>query len=468
MAVVVGAATLAVLAPTVGSTTAHAERAGEPGMIVVADRGNGRIQAFYPDGTFAFMFEHDGASVPVSVAVGPDGRIVVGDNNCCAESTVHVYNPDGTFAFKLASNFQGGGLGTIGAPADVAVGPDGRIVVAEEERVQVFNPDGTFALAFGSRTGEDRLVHVGAIAVGPDGKIVVFDRGPDVDPILTFHPNGTLESTSALGGWHLSYDASVDVGPDGQIAVADRLVRVYHPVHHSNGTTSFTSVVLHRAVPLAHHSNGTNATTSFTDVGFYPAPDVAVGPDGRIVVSDRSNHRVEVYHPNGTFALGFGSYGRVQSGFDRPTDAAVGPDGRIVVAEPSNHSIRVFHPNGTPAFSFGSHGSSDGAFYTPREVAVGPDGRIVVGDTGKNRILVFNPDGSPALAFGSHGHGKREIYSLSDVAVGPDGRIVVVDIGSGGYGRARVFSPDGMSVSDLAGGYWSPLRAASGWMGASC
>ncbi len=410
-----------------------------PGMIAVADSGNNRIQVFYPNGTFAFMFGHPHR--PSSIAVGPiDGRIVVGDSNCCSSSTARVFNPDGTPAFEFGT---GGGLGTIWHPRGVAVGPDGKIVVGEEGRIQVFNPDGSFALAFGSRTGEDKLVDVVDVAVGPDGKIVVGDAFRSTAPvILIFHPNGTLASEFVLD-WadrHAFVGSGVAAGPGGQIAVAGAYgVYVYSPL--SNGTSGF----------VGSRVNGSWSNPS----------DVAFGPDGLIVVADNHDRtdrsRVHVHlpinpngslvqHPNGSlvpggsFALTFGSYGAVHAGFDSPTDAAVGPDGQIVVAEPGNYSIRVFHPNGTQAFSFGSYGSGDGHFYIPNQVAVGPDGRIVVGDNGKRRIQVFESDGTPVLAFGSHGRGEMEFWQVYDVAVGPDGRIAVADPDND---RVQVYHPNG-------------------------
>ena len=416
-------------APAAGSSHPAPPPGAVPGMIAVADSGNNRIQVFYPNGTFAFMFGHPHS--PSSIAVGPvDGRIVVGDSNCCADSTARVFGPDGSHAFNFRTGV--GGLGIVYTPNGVAVGPDGQIVVAEDQRIQVFNHDGSFALAFGSRTGEDRLVYVADVAVGPDGQIVVVDGGADL--VRVFGPDGSPVSDLPVPGAHI--DSNVAVGPDGQIAVFHGGLRIYHPVLHPNGTVSYEAPVF---------------------VDFHGFGDVAFGPNGRIVVADPSNHRVQVYHPAnatgssvrhpngslvpaGSFAFGFGSFGSVLSGFDSPTDVAVGPDGRIVVAEPGNYRIRVFHPNGTAAFEFGSHGSGDGHFYIPHQVAVGPDGRIVVGDRGKSRVQVFNPDGSPALAFGSHGRGEREFWQVHDVAVGPDGRIIVADTDNH---RIQVFNPDG-------------------------
>ena len=148
---------------------------------------------------------------------------------------------------------------------------------------------------------------------------------------------------------------------------------------------------------------------------------IAVSPlDGRIVVADEGNDRIHVFHPNGTFAFAFGSYGVGDGQFRAPSTVAVAPDGRIVVADGGNdghdriwlagdstrYRIQVFHPNGTFAFAFGSYGNGSGQFLDPTALAVSPlDGRIVVADDSNfdirrpnhridDRIQVFHPNGT--------------------------------------------------------------------------
>ena len=436
-------------------------------MIAVVDRGNERIQVFYPNGTFAaFMFGSSHGSGPIDI--GPTGRVVVGRD---------VYDPNGTLAFRFD---YGSALGQVDRLRAVAVAPDGRIVVADtnrdhsgdrQDRIQVFAPDGSFVLAFGSRTGEDRLGYVNDIAVDPHGLIAVAD-----DPGIRFFTLGgsplsglLIENNCYWSSWN-----RVAFGPDGQIATACQYgIAVHHQVRYLNGTVSFEG----------NRTGYGNGSIADFDGAHYGEVDIAFGPDGRLVVTDTYTHRVSVYHPvnatrsvvqhpngslvpggwfvqhpngslvpSGSFALGFGSYGSVSREFDSPTDVAVAPDGRIVVAEPGNYSIRAFHSNGTAALEFGSRGSGDGHFYTPRYVAVAPDGRIVVGDTGKQRVQVFTPDGSPALAFGSAGGGEGEFRGLRDVAVAPDGRIVVADEGNG---RVSVFHPNGSFALAIEGSYTS-------------
>ena len=473
-AAVVGAG-LAVLSTAEGlAPAAHAQLGGssEPGMIVAVDRGNDRLQVFYPDGTFAFKFGVGFGGVN-SIDVGPDGMIVTAGRQGYSITTVDAFHPNGTYAFRVAGT--GEGVGAVDSRhVKAAIGPDGRIVVMEPSRIQVFESDGTVASVFvvPIDVGASRYFRSHDIAVGPDGRIVVIGDGKGGgrcgDYYLTIiHPNGSLALSSALGFPSCDYGTTaVDVAPDGLIVAGISL-------NHGAG-----GVLVYRPLP-----NGTlvHLSSNSTLAGAYMTPDsgVAVGPDGRIVVgvyrvsgvdvygrNTYTSNYVEVFHPNGSLALTFGGTGYVPRVFDRPTDAAVGPDGRIVVAEPGKHTISVFHPNGTLDFSFGSRGAGDGAFYEPHQVAVGPDGRIVVGDTRKHRILVFEPDGSPALAFGSQGDRAGQIYDVQDVAVAPNGNVVVVDDGSDySYNRVQVFSPDGSSVFELRpSGHdsWNPGVAAVG------
>ena len=171
-----------------------------------------------------------------------------------------------------------------------------------------------------------------------------------------------------------------------------------------------------------------------------PTPPAVSAAPGMIAVSDYNNHRVQVFHPNGTFALKFGSNGAGDGQFSTPRDVAFAPSGRIAVADTGNHRVQVFHPNGTFALKFGSNGTGDGQLVSPQGVAVGPSGRIAVADTGNHRVQVFHPNGTFALKFGSHGAGDGQLVFPQAVAVGPSGRIAVADYDSN---RIQVFHPNG-------------------------
>ena len=132
------------------------------------------------------------------------------------------------------------------------------------------------------------------------------------------------------------------------------------------------------------------------------------------MVADAATHRIQVFHPDGTFAHAFGSYGAGVGRFDDPVGVAIAPDGRIVVVDAVNRYIQAFHPNGTPALIFGSYGVRL-EMGPPAGVAVAPDGRIVVAgrhpDAIYGGIRIFNTDGTSAS--------DLSVQQLSAIAVSP-------------------------------------------------
>src|SRR5438876_780020 len=90
------------------------------------------------------------------------------------------------------------------------------------------------------------------------------------------------------------------------------------------------------------------------------------------------------------FLFAFGSQGTGPGQFLGPSGVAVGPDGKIVVGDEYNNRVQVFDATGKLLFTFGSFGIGKGQFDTPHAVAVGPDGRIAVADV-TNRVQMFDP-----------------------------------------------------------------------------
>ena len=64
------------------------------------------------------------------------------------------------------------------------------------------------------------------------------------------------------------------------------------------------------------------------------------------------------------------------------------------MADSGNHRIQVFHPDGSFAFEFGARGAGGGQLNWPSGVAFGPAGRIAVADSGNHRIQLFDVPGS--------------------------------------------------------------------------
>lgn len=60
------------------------------------------------------------------------------------------------------------------------------------------------------------------------------------------------------------------------------------------------------------------------------------------MVCDSGNHRIQVLKLNGEFVAKFGTRGSELGEFDEPGSIAVLSDGRIVVSDANNHRIQIF------------------------------------------------------------------------------------------------------------------------------
>ncbi|XP_020285288.1 E3 ubiquitin-protein ligase TRIM71-like isoform X2 [Pseudomyrmex gracilis] len=69
---------------------------------------------------------------------------------------------------------------------------------------------------------------------------------------------------------------------------------------------------------------------------------VAVDTDGNIIVSDRSNNRIQIYQSDGTLINQFGQYGSGECEFNRPAGITVDAKRRIIVADKDNHRVQMW------------------------------------------------------------------------------------------------------------------------------
>jgi ABC-type Fe3+ transport system permease subunit len=121
----------------------------ERGHLYVVDR-SARIQRWGLNGEpqLSWQMPEWNLGKPVGVSVAPDGRVLVADTHYFR---VVIFDPDGNELMRFGE--FGEGPGQFIYTTHVAVGPQGRIYVAEyggNDRIQVFDPDGTYLFEFGS------------------------------------------------------------------------------------------------------------------------------------------------------------------------------------------------------------------------------------------------------------------------------------------------------------------------------
>jgi uncharacterized delta-60 repeat protein len=206
-------------------------------------------------------------------------------------------------------------------------------------------------------------------------------------------------------------------------------------------------------------SFGTNgiAITTVPGSTFAAFPDVAVQPDGKVVISFSANSAssgfdmiLARYNPNGSLDTTFSGDGIVTSpfasgDFDQVKAVALQPDGKILVAGGVGSSFAVvrFNPDGSLDTSFDGDGIvvtslfSSGNF---RAISVQADGKIVAAGSVLNSsnqdffaVVRYNANGSLDTSFGTSGSTTADfgvIDFFTDLTIQPDGKILALGTGN--------------------------------------
>ncbi len=258
------------------------------GTIWVADTGNQRVVGVHPDGSETVIGEQgtgDGQFMTLgfgSLAIAPDGTIHVVDNG---NFRIQSFAPDGTFLGAWGS--EGDGDGQFVRAIGIAVDDDGLVHVTDDERpeVQVFTSDGTFVRSFGEGgDGPGQFLHATGIDVTAAGEVWVADY--EAQRVQVFSPEGEFLAEHASPGAAGSSATleGVEVTEDGGVLVTSyrggEILAVPGPDADPDDDWAIV------------------AGESGTGDGQFSAPvDLALAPDGSLVVTDQRTNSVQVFVP---------------------------------------------------------------------------------------------------------------------------------------------------------------------------
>jgi DNA-binding beta-propeller fold protein YncE len=182
-----------------------------------------------------------------------------------------------------------------------------------------------------------------------------------------------------------------------------------------------------------------------TGDGEFDSPwGLGIDPDGRVVVADTFNDRIQVFSAVGDFIDSFGSSGTAEYQFDWPAGLAIDQNGNIFVADRQNLRVQKYDKNGNFLLMFGAgvvsgllvpeictsaclvglSSGADGGFSLPEGVAIGPSQSVYVTDYFGDRIQRFTTAGVFLNKFGISGDGKLNnpisiaVDQMDDVYVG--------------------------------------------------
>ncbi len=182
---------------------------------------------------------------------------------------------------------------------------------------------------------------------------------------------------------------------------------------------------------------------------------LAVGPDGLVDILDITPSVTVIDPRTASVVRSWGQQGAGPGQFDltRADDnpgfggIAVAPDGRVYVADGSNHRVQVFEPDGTFVRQFGSFGTGLGELGSIESIVLGPDRSVYVLDASLNALSKFTEEGKfvwrlEASAFGSELPGLMHYPGVR-----PDGKVVITCEGCRGD---RIIDPEtGRIVGDF-------------------
>ncbi len=190
-----------------------------------------------------------------SVAVSDGGVVYVGDR---IGATVRAYTHDGVFLGDVAREGQGPGE-IYGWPADLSLGPDGKLYVRDAGRVTVFAPS--------ERSVADSLVATWPSSLGN----LTYSRSRVASDGRYYYPNGASSPTGVPTVFYRVLRDGVDSG--------DTLEVPYQPGLEG------TRRAFYRTGP-----SGGRMVEGLSRVPFAPAPSWSVTPDGTVLVTSGRDH----------------------------------------------------------------------------------------------------------------------------------------------------------------------------------
>jgi sugar lactone lactonase YvrE len=459
------------------------------GTVYAADMANNRVVKISSAGAVLTTYGKLGSlpgqfNLPFGVAVDKSGNILVSDTG-----NYRVQKFDANMNFIKSFGTQGTGPGQFAFPREIAIDSQNRYYITDEynHRVQVFDSNGTYLFQFGgygNGPGQFRLPQ--GIAIDSHNNVFVCDTYNERVQKLTSTGSyitqlGTTGVPGDVGGTRLYRPRSVGVDASDNVFVVDTynhkvkkfdsaLTYLYSvggfpaPLYPNaiiilNGGTFFVSDTGNSNV-LRYTDLGTSATlaglvgTPRTQNGQFSEPlGVAVGPNGRIYVSDRFNHRIQVFNSSGGFvskwgknagAGGYWNFGWLDGEFIIPSQIATDLSGKVYVADSGNARVQVFDANGVFIRKFGSFGSGNGQLISPIGVAVDLLGNIFVSDYGNSRIQKFDANGNYLMQWGTYGTGDGQFRQPMELAVDALGYVYVADRVNG---RVQKFTNNGVFVT---------------------
>lgn len=240
------------------------------------------------------------------------------------------------------------------------------------------------------------------VAVDDEGNLFLYHRGKQ--PILRFDPQGKFVRSwgdPLIGSAH-----GMRIDPQGNLWVTD-IGR--HTVHKFTRQGDLLLTLGEARRPGAGERQ------------FNKPTDVAFGADGAVYIADGyGNSRVMKFSADGKFLTTWGTPGKGPGEFHLPHSIRVDSQGRVLVGDRENNRVQVFDSAGKllaiwPGFA-------------PYGLALAGDGTLLVADGRANQVLRVSATGEVLQRIGSRGAGPAQFQMPHGIHVTPAGVIYVAEV----------------------------------------
>jgi DNA-binding beta-propeller fold protein YncE len=256
---------------------------------------------------------------PVAVAVGPDGRLAVADAGCAC---VHLYVPgESRYQRILGSTAE-----RLRSPVSVVFDDASRLYVSDSAAGAVF-------------------------VFNDQGKAVHMLREAGSTPL--HRPTG------------LAYAR----GP-GVLYVADTAAHVIYAFNN----LSLLFTLGGRGVEQGRFNFPTH---------------LHAGDNGAVHVTDSMNFRIQSFDGSGRILSSFGRHGDGSGDFSMPKGIAADREGVLYVVDTLFDNVQLFNEKGEFLLTVGRRGGSAGEFWLPSGIFLDGQDKLYVCDTYNQRIQVF-------------------------------------------------------------------------------
>lgn len=259
--------------------------------LYIVDRDNNRIQVFDKNGTFLFKWGESGEgdsefTLPYGLDVDKDGNVWVADRG---NNRIQKFDAEGNFLFAFGT--EGEGETEFRELRHVGVDGDLKYVYAvdsENHRIQKFDINGAFINSFGTLGNASGQFNVPVtVVIDSKGDLFVNERGNErVQKLDTEGRPILMWGGKGPGQKQFCHSEHLAVDKFDNIYVADPQsdpgCSLEASVKKFDNQGNF--ITMWRVIPAGEE--------------VADPEHIAVDSEGNVYISERGNHRIQVYGPN--------------------------------------------------------------------------------------------------------------------------------------------------------------------------